>query len=113
MSNMDVSQSIHDHDRREPCPKRPDPVSAQSPIAIATRRLYVALRIWDEDQAQAKSQAKSQIKVAVALLQSGTGEPPMQERPPGRVAHRLVPWQAQKVREFIDHGRTKRRFEYS
>jgi len=98
MSNMDVSQSILDDDRHEPRPERPDPLSVDSPIGMATRRLDVALRIWDEDRAQ----ARSQIKVAVAILQSGAGEPPTQERQPGRVARHLVPWQVRKVREFID-----------
>jgi len=95
---MDVSQSIRDYEWHESCLERTDPLSEQSPIAIAKRRLDTALRIWDEDQAQ----AKSQIKVAVAILQSGPGESLLHQRPPVRVAHGLVPWQVRKVREFID-----------
>jgi AraC-like DNA-binding protein len=95
---MNVFRPIHDNAWHEPRPDQPDPPFVQSSVAIATRHLGAALRIWDENQAQ----AKSRIKVAVAVLQNDTGEPPMQEKPPGRVTHRLVPWQVRKVREFID-----------
>jgi AraC family transcriptional regulator len=98
MSNMDVSQPIRDDEIDERCSGRSGLLPEHSPVAMATRFLDAALRIWDEDQAE----ARLQIKIAAAMLHSDIDELPMQEMPPGRVVHGLVPWQVRKVREFID-----------
>jgi transcriptional regulator GlxA family with amidase domain len=65
---------------------------------MAISYLDAALRIWDIDQAQ----AKSQIKVAAALLRGDADDPPVREKPTDRIRTGLQPWQAGKVREFID-----------
>jgi AraC family transcriptional regulator len=69
-------------------------------VAIAVRCLDDALRIWNEDHAQ----AKSQIKVAAAMLRSDIDVPRVREKlkPTGGVVRALLPWQAGKVQEFID-----------
>lgn len=98
MSNMGVSQPIRDYEMHDRWSEQSGPLSEHSPAAVARRFLDAALRIWDEDQAQ----AKLQIKIAAAILRSDIDEPPMQETPPGRVGHGLAPWQVRKVEEFID-----------
>jgi AraC-like DNA-binding protein len=60
--------------------------------------LDAALRIWDIDQAQ----AKSQIKMAAALLRGDANDRPVRAKPTARTLSGLLPWQARKVREFID-----------
>jgi len=69
-----------------------------SSVGMAMSFLDAALRIWDIDQAQ----AKLQIKVAAALLRGDSNDPPVREKPTDRVRTGLQPWQASKVREFID-----------
>jgi len=65
---------------------------------LAIRILDAALQIWDEDQAE----AKSQIKAAAAMLRSDVDELPMRATPAGPAGHGLAPWQVRKVRAFID-----------
>lgn len=97
-SNMGVSQPIRNYDIDGHCSQQFSPLPEQSSVAIAARLLGAALRIWDEDQAE----AKSLIKVAAAMLRGDADDPPISERPTAPVVHGLVPWQARKVQEFID-----------
>lgn len=100
MSTMEVPQPARNYEARERYVQRLRHSPEHSSVAMATRFLDAALRIWDEDQAQ----AKSQIKVAAALLRIDAGDLPIRGKPTGRVIPGLVPWQARKVREFIDES---------
>jgi AraC family transcriptional regulator len=98
MSNMGVSQPVSRYETHESYFQRLSPLPEPTYVVMAVRFLDAALRIWDEDQAQ----AKSQIKLASAMLRIDTDDPAMAEKPSGRVGTGLVPWQEHKVREFID-----------
>jgi hypothetical protein len=98
MSNMGVSQPVSRYETHESYVQRLSPLPEPTYVVMAARFLDAALRIWDEDQAQ----AKSQIKLASAMLRIDTDDPAMAEKPSGRVGTGLVPWQEHKVREFID-----------
>jgi AraC family transcriptional regulator len=98
VSDMGVLQTARNHETPEFRTERLWPEPGCSSVVMATRFLDAALQIWDEDQAR----AKSQIKVAAAMLRIDTDEPPIQDKSIGRVVPGLVPWQARKVREFID-----------
>ena len=71
-----------------------------SSLAVATGFLDAALRLWDEDRVR----AKSQIKVAAAMLRGYGNETAADARSSDMLigAHGLAPWQARKVREFIE-----------
>lgn len=77
-----------------------DRASAHASLALVTGFLDAALRIWDDD----RFRAKSQIKIAVAMLRDYANEPVAD----GRCAVTrsdtcsLAPWQTRKVKEFID-----------
>jgi len=77
-----------------------DGPSEHSSLKVVSGFLDAALRMWDDDHIQ----AKSQIKVAAAMLRgytdgsSGGGKQP----PPLADTGGLTPWQTRKVREFID-----------
>jgi AraC family transcriptional regulator len=77
-----------------------DATSKIPPLAVVTGFLDAALRIWDDD----RSQAKSQVKVAAAMLRSQSNELPVDckhaETPSDKRG--LAPWQTRKVTEFID-----------
>jgi len=68
--------------------------------------LDAALRLWDEDRCQ----AKSQVKVAAAILRDFADcyacEAPLPAPVPGKGG--LAPWQARKVKAFIDASLTSR-----
>jgi len=98
MSNMGVSRPIHAYEIDDPGLRRSSPLCERSSVAMATRFLDAALRVWDEDQAL----AKSQIKVAADMLRSDGEDPPMRAKPTGPAVAGLLPWQTRKVREFID-----------
>ena len=74
--------------------------SGPSSLAVVSGFLDTALRLWDNDRIQ----AKSQIKVAAAMLR-GYAEDPSTD---GKSAEAptnprgLAPWQTRRVREFID-----------
>lgn len=99
---MGVSQPTHDYEREDPLSQPFSPLAERSSVAVATRFLEAALRVWDEDQAL----AKSQIKVAAAMLRGDAEAPPTREKPAGSAVSRLLPWQARKVQEFIDASLT-------
>jgi len=77
-----------------------DAVSGQVPLAAVSGFLDAALRMWDDDRIQ----AKSQIKVAAAMLRGYAGD----SQADGKRAETpsdgrgLAPWQTRKVKEFID-----------
>ena len=98
MSIMSVSQPIRNYKVPRRRSKRLSSLSERAPVRLAMRLLDAALRIWDEDQAQ----ARSQIEVAAAMLHGKIDRLPMRETPAGRAAHGLAPWQVRKVQEFID-----------
>ncbi len=95
---MGVSQPIRDYEIEDPRFRQSSPLPERSSVAMATRFLDAALRVWDEDQAL----AKSQIKVAAAILRGDAEDPPSRTKPAGSAVAGLLPWQARKVREFID-----------
>jgi AraC family transcriptional regulator len=98
VSNMRVPQPIRNHETYKRYSQRSSPPPEYSAVVVATTFLDAALRIWDEDQAQ----AKSQIEVAATMLRVNTGGSPMREKPTARVVPGLAPWQERKVREFIE-----------
>jgi AraC family transcriptional regulator len=88
----------------EPFPQfrseRGDAAAADCSLAVVTGFLDAALRVWDADHIQ----AKSQIKVAAAMLRDYTDDIVADGKPAAVVTDRciLAPWQKRKVREFID-----------
>jgi len=95
---MGVSQPIRNYKVPKRRSRRLSLLSERAPVKLAIRFLDAALRIWDADQAQ----ARSQIEVAAAMLHGTIDELPMREMPTGRAGHGLAPWQVRKVQEFID-----------
>lgn len=77
-----------------------DPASGYGSLAVVSGFLDAALRMWDNDH----SQAKSQIKVAAAMLRGYTDESPGDGKPAALAndTRGLAPWQTRKVKEFID-----------
>jgi AraC family transcriptional regulator len=77
-------------------------VSSSGPAALAvvTGFLDTALRLWDDD----RTQAKSQIKVAAAMLRGYAEDSLTNEKSSEAPAdvRGLAPWQIRRVREFID-----------
>jgi len=77
-----------------------EPTSDYVSLAAVSRFLDAALRIWDDDRIQ----AKSQIKVAAAMLRDCADGSPTGEKLAAHVVNMrgLAPWQARKVKEFIE-----------
>jgi len=77
-----------------------DSTPEHSSLTVVSGFLDEALRMWDDDHLQ----AKSQIRVAAAMLRgytdssSGGGK----QTSPLSDTSGLAPWQTRKVREFID-----------
>jgi len=98
---MGVTQMIHGyeqlHSRNQSCY---EPALDPAPLAVVTGFLDAALRLWDDD----RSQAKSQIKVAAAMLRGYTDDAPadVKDAPVSAGTCGLAPWQTRKVKEFID-----------
>lgn len=95
---MGVSQLIHDYEIDDRRFQRSTPLAERSSAAMVSRVLDAALRVWDEDPAL----AKSQIKVAAAMLRGDTDDSPSRKKPTGPAVTGLLPWQTRKVQEFID-----------
>jgi len=93
---MGITRAIHDYEIDDPGSGRLSPLHERSSVAMASRFLDAALKVWDEDQAL----AKSQIKVAADMLRGDAEEPPVRSRFTGVAG--LLPWQTRKVREFIE-----------
>jgi AraC family transcriptional regulator len=77
-----------------------DATAHYSSLAVVTGFLDAALRMWDDDHIQ----AKSQIKVAAAMLRGYTDDPVTSGRDAATASDKLslAPWQTRKIREFID-----------
>lgn len=76
------------------------PSSDRTSLSVATEFLNAALRSWDEEHFR----AKSQVKVAVAMLR-GVAEGHACEALLPRsapCARGLAPWQVRTIKEFID-----------
>ena len=67
-------------------------------LAVVTGFLDAALRMWDDDRIQ----AKSQIKVAAAMLHGYADDSIVDGKRPTTDTLVLAPWQMRKVKEFID-----------
>lgn len=98
VSTMGVSQRTRKYKIPKRRFRRSGPLSERASVRLAIRFLDAALRIWDED----KAQAKSQIKAAAAMLRGKVDEVPMQDPPVGRAGQGLALWQVRRVEEFID-----------
>lgn len=98
MNNMSVSHPMPDIEFRGCCSQPSGPLAGRSSVAVASGFLDASLRIWDQDQAQ----AKSRIRVAAAVLRGDPDDPPVCEMPTRRVLPRLIPWQVRNVQAFID-----------
>jgi AraC family transcriptional regulator len=97
---MGVSQLIDDYGIDHQRSQQLTPLPERSSLAMVRRVLDAALRVWDADPAL----AKSQIKVAAAMLRGDTDDPPSLTKPTGPAVRGLLPWQARKVQEFIDES---------
>ena len=95
---MDFPQLIRDYEIEDPHSWRVTALPERSSTAMVSRFLDVALRIWDDDA----SLAKSQIKVAAAMLRGDAEDSSLPKTAIGPAAPGLLPWQARKVLEFID-----------
>lgn len=99
---MGVTQIIHGYDQVHPCNQLSyNSASESPPLAVVTGFLDAALRTWDADRIQ----ARSQVKIAAAMLRGYTDDSVAGGKPVPATASDsggLVPWQTRKVREFID-----------
>lgn len=95
---MGASQPIDDCEINDRAFQRFAPLPERSSAATASRFLDAALQVWAEDPAL----AKSQVKVAAAMLRGDAEDPPPPKNPTRPTVAGLLPWQARKVLEFID-----------
>jgi AraC family transcriptional regulator len=98
---MGVSQLIQGYDKGGPrSPMSYEPHAGFSSLAVAAGFLDAALRTWDEDRIH----AKSHVKMAVAMLRDCASDQAadLPQAAPQSEGRCLEPWQARKVREFID-----------
>lgn len=98
---MDMSQIVSGRDRSQSFNQSTrKPLSEHSSLDLVTGFLDAALRLWEDDRVR----AKSQIKVAAAILHGYTDDSATDARsraaPIGTCG--LAPWQTRKVREFIE-----------
>jgi AraC family transcriptional regulator len=99
LSIMSVTQIIHGYGRSHPCNQLSyNSASEPPPLAMVTGFLDAALRIWDADRIQ----ARSQVKVAAAMLRDYAGGSVADGPARASDTGGLVPWQTRKVKEFID-----------
>jgi AraC family transcriptional regulator len=104
---LGVVQVVEDFDGIEPQNQvSSKPRSDRPSLAVVTAFLDAALRVWDED----RRQAKSQIKVAAAMLRDFADYHTGDARLPASVQAKggLAPWQAHKVKKFIDASLTSK-----
>lgn len=98
-----MSETAAGHDPSQPLNQSGSEASAEhSSLAVVTGFLDAALRVWDDDHIR----AKSQIRVAAALLHGFADDAAAAAKSPAAPygAGGLAPWQARKVREFIEAG---------
>jgi AraC family transcriptional regulator len=77
-----------------------DSTPDHSSLAVVTGFLDAALRIWEDDRVQ----AKSQIRIAAAMLRGYTDDTSADGKDAtiASATRGLAPWQTRKVKEFID-----------
>lgn len=100
---MGVAQMIHGFGQIHACNQASyDSAPEASSLAVVTGFLDTALRMWDDDRIQ----AKSQIKIAAAMLRGYTDESPTGAKDAAAATDTrcLAPWQTRKVKEFIDES---------
>jgi AraC-like DNA-binding protein len=98
---MGAAQMIHEYGQIHPATLTSiGPTSDFASLAAVSGFLDAALRMWDDD----RSQAKSQIKVAAAMLRDYADGSPAGGTQAAHVGDTrgLAPWQTRNVREFID-----------
>jgi AraC family transcriptional regulator len=98
---MGVTQMIHGYGQtRSDNQTSYTPATECSSLAVVTGFLDAALRMWDGDGIQ----AKSQVKVAAAILRGYTGGSVADEILAASAPDKctLAPWQTRKVREYIE-----------
>lgn len=98
---MGIMQMIHQHGMVHSRNQSIADASLQyAPLVTAGDFLDAALRMWDADRIQ----AKSQVKVAAEMLRGYTDASLADGKPAATPADArgLAPWQARKVKEFID-----------
>jgi AraC family transcriptional regulator len=76
------------------------PAAECSSLAVVTGFLDSALRMWDSDRIE----AKSQVKVAAAILRACKDDSEADRKHAAIASDRpvLAPWQRRRVKEFID-----------
>lgn len=97
---MSALQMIHRYGQIHTCSQwSGESVLELSSLAVVTGFLDAALRMWDDDNAR----AKSRVKTAIAMLRGFTDKPPA-DAGQGTPSHTpaLAPWQTRKVKEFVD-----------
>ena len=98
---MGVTQMIDEHSQTHPNDQFTYSTAAgHSPLAVVTGFLDAALRIWDDD----RTEAKSQIKVAAAILHGYANYSAADRKlATGASDTRvLAPWQMRRVKEFVN-----------
>jgi AraC family transcriptional regulator len=101
MDAMSATQTTQGYGQVQPCTQSSPRFAAPgASLAAATGALDAALRIWDDDRVQ----AKSQVAVAAAMLRGCTDGTPVQRKraETARDTRGLAPWQIGKVKAFID-----------
>jgi AraC family transcriptional regulator len=98
---MGVTQMINGYRQGQPHGQSVyDPAPEYASLAVVSGFLDAALRVWDNDRIQ----ARSQVKVAAAMLRGYAEDPATEGRQESTSSdpHGLAPWQKRKVKEFID-----------
>lgn len=98
---MGVTQMIQGYGRLYPHDQSSyGSTTEHASLAVVTGFLDAALRMWDDDRIR----AKSQVKVAVAMLREHADDSSADGRPAATPSDTrgLAPWQTRKVVEFID-----------
>lgn len=101
MKAMGVAQMIHGYGQIDPAARTAiEPATDHASLVAVSGFLDAALRIWDHDRIQ----AKSQIKVAAAMLREYSDGSPIEGMQAAPVADTrgLAAWQTRRVKEFIE-----------
>ena len=95
---MGIAQIIHEHELYVQASR--DPNLGHPSLLLVAEFLDSALRMWDDD----RNDAKSQVKTAIAMLRGYAAELSVGDKQAAAPAHShgLAPWQTRKVKEFID-----------
>lgn len=98
---MGVTQLIHGYEHAQSYNQSGYGSSTEiASLAVVSRFLDTALRMWEDDRIQ----AKSQVKVAAAMLRGYTDDSFAESKRESISSDTrgLAPWQSRRVREFID-----------